>query len=86
MDSVLKGVNVYSGFDIAIDVVEARFDVQAMALDYDGISRCGMSPWDIGSERECYEGQQQNEQTASDACNFHDNAPHVLRTALVVHH
>jgi hypothetical protein len=36
-----------------------------------------MSSWGTGGESECYEGQQQQEQTARDACDFHGETPFV---------
>src|SRR5215469_316738 len=73
VDGVLRGVDEYRGVDTAIGahVVEFSKDGQAMEPNHDGGSRSCMSPWGAGSESEGYEGQQQNEQTASDACKFH---------------
>ena len=85
VDGVLRAVNVYKGVDTAIgtQVVEGSEGGHAMEPEHEGGSRCCMSPWGAGGESEGYERQQKNEQTASDACNFHDEAPFVRLSSYV---
>src|SRR5215469_5513447 len=79
VDGVLRAVNEYKGVDTAIgtQAVEVSLGGHAMEPKHEGVHRCCMSPWGAGSESEGYEGQQQNEQTASNARNFHEEAPFV---------
>jgi hypothetical protein len=85
VDGVLRAVNEYKGVDTAIGthVVEVSLGGHAMEPKHEGGSRCCMSPWGAGGESEGYERQQKNEQTASDACNFHDEAPFVRLSSYV---
>ena len=73
VDGVLRAVDEHKGFDTAIgtQVVESGVGGQAMEPKLEGGSRCRMNPWGASGESEGYEGQQENEQTASDAYNFH---------------
>jgi len=79
---VLKGVDMHlvmhtaTGTHLAVEVSKGG---PTMELELGGASRGGMRPWSTGGESDCYEGQQQHEQTASDACDFHEKAPYVLR-------
>ncbi len=85
VDGVLRAVNEYKGVDTAIgtQAVEVSLGGHAMEPEHEGGSRCCMSPGGAGGESEGYEGQQKNEQTASDACNFHDEAPFVRLSSYV---